>query len=333
MVCESCKSNIPETAKFCPGCGAKIERRDPEQAADKQESAVKAAPVAAASVAGAAVSSSEPDAAAGSGAPVASGPTPDEPVTAVAAGTVKDEKKGGADKPKSGSPALLIIILLVLFIAAAASGYFYYNKFIKKEPPKTENQAAPGIPGQAQAPGIPTGQSQPGGSTESSAGQPQPPASQAGGNPPVPSTQPQLPYTQPGSPAGSSVQQPSMPPPSQDQYQPPPQMRTRVAIKASALAADFRNGRPEGFSSSFMVGASRVVHYVQYDKASVGQTTFSSQFYHNGAMIFKCGPSPLQYKSGKYFCRPAQNLDPGNYEVKFIVDGNEEQILKFSVSY
>jgi hypothetical protein len=319
MVCESCKNNIPETAKFCPRCGAKIEMSETAPAEGGQETAVAATaatPVVAASSESAA-------SAAGAEATAAGGSAPVEPA-AVSPELLKDEKIGVADKPKSGSPALLIIILLVLFVAAAAGGYYYYTKYMKKDQPQTQTPA--GAPGQAQVPGVPAGQAQPGATTDPSTSQPQLPASA------VPSTQPQQPSAQPDSPAGPSAQQPQMPPP-KDQYQPQPQMRTRVAIRASALASDFRNGRPMGFSSNFRFGSSRVVHYVQYDKASVGQTSLSSQFYQNGAMLFKCGPSPLQYKSGKYFCRAAQNLNPGEYEVKFIVDGNEEQILKFRVDY
>jgi hypothetical protein len=104
-------------------------------------------------------------------------------------------------------------------------------------------------------------------------------------------------------------------------------------VKSSALAADFRKGQAVGLGTSFRFGASRVVHYVRYAKANIGVTTFSSEYYQNGKLLFKCGPSQMQFSAGKYFCRPQQDLNPGSYEVRFYVDGAEEQILRFNVSY
>jgi hypothetical protein len=274
MICEFCKTSIPETAKFCPKCGNKIEFKDPEPSDEKQDAAAPGA---------------EPSASGG--------------VAEVSPEPVKDEAAGGDGKPKSGGKAPLIIVLVVLLFAVAAGGYYYYAKYIRKAPQPTQAQPAPSpATGQAQVPGVPAGQPQPGGATGPSMSQP----------------------AQPGSPAA---------PVPEDQYQPLPQARTRVAIKASALAANFKKGRPVGFASNFRYGASRVVHYVQYVRASVGRTTFSTQYYQDGRLLFKCGPSAMRYASGKYFCRPQQDLAPGNYEVKFFVDGAEEQTLKFNVSY
>jgi hypothetical protein len=266
MICESCKKNIPETAKFCPSCGGKIEKQEPEQAADAQ-----AAPAAASS-------------------PIAA-PEP-----------VQDKTAAAADKPKSNNTLLWIIVLIVLIGAAAAGGYVFYTTFLKKDTPKFDSQSVPGMHDQGQVPG---GQMQPGSPADSS-------------------MQPQQAPMPPQSP---------MQPQAQVQQQMTPQLLTKVEIKASALVSDIRNGKPAGFSSSFLIGASRVAHYVQYQKAKSGQTTFGSQFYKDGAMIFKCGPKPLQYPSGNYFCRAGQNLDEGNYEVRFIVDGVESQILRFKVTY
>jgi hypothetical protein len=340
MVCDSCKNDIPDVAKFCPRCGAKIEQKEPAQSdtAQAPAAAAAAAPVAAGSAVG--------DAAASPGPAAMATPEPESASTSgpetAAAGPVKDETAVAAVKPKA-SPMPLVIVLLALFLVAAGGGYYYYSTYMKKDQPQQQAQ----IPGQSQSPGTPGGQppqgysagqpagQQPGAPADPSVSQPQPGSPQTGG--PSMQAQPPQPYSQPGQPgsqAGPSMQptQPITPPPPQDQYQ-PPQPRTRVAIKASSLATDFRNGRPVGFSTSFRQGASRVVHYVQYTKASVGQTTFNSQFYQNGQLIMKCGPSALQYASGNYFCRPANHLGPGNYEVKFFVDGNEEQILKFRVDY
>jgi|WetSurMetagenome_2_1015567.scaffolds.fasta_scaffold00030_16 hypothetical protein len=269
MICESCKSNIPDAAKFCHKCGNKIEKEAPARAEDKQEfqtrDAAGSAPVV--------------DAAAASSVTAASGP-------------VGDSVTGSADKPESGNRARWIIVSILLFVAAVAGGYLFYKSFLIKEPPKAEAPKIPGLPDQSRVS----------------------PAAQS-----PPST---------GRPA-----QQTAPPAYQDQYQSRPQMRTKVVIMDSALAADIRNGRPTGVAANFRYGASRVAHYVEYGRAGAGLTTFSSQYYQNGALLFKCGPRPLQYASGKYFCRPAQHLDPGNYEVRFFVDGNEEQILEFRVDY
>jgi hypothetical protein len=270
MICESCKKSIPETAGFCPGCGIKIEKPEPVQAAD----------VAAETV--------------GGPAPVAAPePEKESPVTA-------------ADKPKSNNALLWIIVIIVLLGAGAAGGYVFYTTFfLNKETPKSDSQSVPGVPDQGQvlpSPGGQGGQMQPGGPSE-------------------PSMQPQ------------PSPMPPMQPPAQVQQQTASQLLTKVEIKASALVSDIKNGKPAGFSSSFLIGSSRVAHYVQYQKAQPGQTIFASVFYKDGVAIFKCGPKPLQYPTGNYFCRAAQNLDEGNYEVRFIVDGVESQILRFKVAY
>ncbi|HTZ17305.1 MAG TPA: hypothetical protein VMB78_02580 [Dissulfurispiraceae bacterium] len=112
---------------------------------------------------------------------------------------------------------------------------------------------------------------------------------------------------------------------------PVPGPQTKVKIKASATASDVRNGRPVGLSSSFRAGTTRVVHYVQFANATPGQTTLGSQFYKDGALIFKCSPKVMQYPAANYFCRMDQNLVAGNYEVRLSVDGIEKKALWFKV--
>ncbi len=249
MICESCKNNIPDTAKFCPVCGAKIEPQKPVEAAE-----IPAAPVVAPPVA--------------EQAPVA------PPVATPA--PARDMTTPVADKPKSNNTLLWIIVLIILIGAGGVGGYICYNTFFKKEAPQFDSQPMPGMPEQ--------GQMQP--------------------------------------------QQPPMQPQTMT-----PQLLTKVEIKASSLVSDIKNGKPSGFATSFLVGASRVAHYVQYQKAVPGQTTFGSQFLKEGVPIFKCGPKPLQYPSGNYFCQATQGLEEGNYEVRFTVDGVESQILRFKVTY
>jgi hypothetical protein len=131
--------------------------------------------------------------------------------------------------------------------------------------------------------------------------------------------------------AGGQNQQAMQQPLQPGQQQPPPMQPTPVEITASAIVADIVNGLPTGFTTDYRVGASRVVHYVKYQKALPGQTNISSQFYRDGKLIFKCGPNVVQYKAGNYFCRPDKDFEAGAYEVKFFVDGIERQPLGFSV--
>ena len=131
MVCESCKMTIPDTAKFCPQCGSKLEKAEPARVEEAKPPVQETA------------------------APVVAEP-------AVAAETAKPAGSPTAEKPKASNAVLWIVVVLVLLAAGAAGGYFFYKTFMQKDGFQSggQNQQAvqqPLQPGQQQpAPTPPT---------------------------------------------------------------------------------------------------------------------------------------------------------------------------------
>ena len=121
MVCESCKASIPDSAKFCPQCGSRVEKAEPPK---NQEISP---PVQAAA------------------APAAAGPAE--------AGTIKPEAPPAPVKPKSGNAVFWILIVVILLAAGAAGGYFFYKIFIQKDMSGPGSQTVRSAPDQARYPG------------------------------------------------------------------------------------------------------------------------------------------------------------------------------------
>lgn len=109
MVCESCKMTIPDTAKFCPQCGSKIEKAETARVEEAKPPVQETA------------------------APVVAEP---------AVETAKPPVLQTAEKPKSSNALLWILVVLVLLAAGAAGGYFFYKTFMQKDGFQSGGQTA-----------------------------------------------------------------------------------------------------------------------------------------------------------------------------------------------
>jgi hypothetical protein len=110
----------------------------------------------------------------------------------------------------------------------------------------------------------------------------------------------------------------------------PKKTRSGVLVKASGLGEDIVNNRPVGIATRFQTG-SKVIFYAEISDAKPGQSKILTRFLKNGVGTSNCGPSPVNNRSAIYVCRSRPNLANGNYEVRFSVDDELVQILKFKV--
>jgi|WetSurMetagenome_2_1015567.scaffolds.fasta_scaffold01521_11 ribosomal protein L40E len=295
ITCPKCGALYPAGSKFCRKDGALLCGMSAPQTAaavDSEEASVEAAAVIKQQAA-----------------------TPTAPVAEEPAAAIQEPP----DKPKSGKLVLWSIVIVVLLAASTAGGYFLYTKFMIKNMPAANDQSV-AISQPAPAHIRPT----------------EAPPAQA----PVNTSPPQI-VTSPSASSAPAEAKPgpaaTVPAPQQTQVDHAQPITTSlpmagVRIKASAMINDVRDNKPYGFGTQFQFGASRITHYVYYDNAIPNQTILSSRYYKDGAFLFACQNRAVQYSLGRYYCRPSANLAPGNYEVKFGIDGVETQTLKFSVN-
>lgn len=242
---------------------------------------------------------------------------------------VREELARAVPKAKSNNAVVWIVLIIVLFAAGGGGGYYYFKQSKQKNESKYVSESASGVipspaPNQT-APPLPAPEPMP-----TTAPNQRPVLNQTSLPAPTPKRTPPPATNQ--NPASNRAALPVPVTAPLPAAAPNPKPVSNVVVGASAIVRDINNGRPVGSSSNFRVGASNVAHYVNYAMATPGQTTFSSQFYKDGAYFFKCASRPLKFQKGNYFCRTTQHLDAGDYEVQFSVDGLERQVLSFRVN-
>ncbi len=110
MICDKCKTEVSSTAKFCPNCGANVEKT-PEKSVESQVEGAQ---------------------------PFFEAPRAAEAGPAAGARSAQSPVSSSVGAKSSKGP--LFVVIVALLVLAGAGGYFLYNAFTAKSPAKIGEQ-------------------------------------------------------------------------------------------------------------------------------------------------------------------------------------------------
>lgn len=105
---------------------------------------------------------------------------------------------------------------------------------------------------------------------------------------------------------------------------------SKVEVERSLIAEAFENNQPKGISNRFPAGTRAVYYVVYYSGAAENKTVFHYRWYRNGIQ-FAEGRLVVQHSAGYAWWRQDGNFEPGEYEVKLNVEGQELNDASFAV--